>query len=208
MKIIALSCSPRKGQTTYKALQICLQAAQTVDESIETQIIELAGLDIRPCNACGACKNALQCPIQDDFASLIPHLADEDIAGMIIGTPVYLGSMTAQCKAFLDRSVMFRRNGWIFRNRVAGVVAVGGVRSGGQELTIQAVQAACLCHDMVCVSDGQPTAHFGATLWNNPSEGIDSDNFGIETAKNLGKRVAELSLKLTCHSRAGGNPVK
>jgi len=82
-----------------------------------------------------------------------------------VATPVYFGSMTSQCKAFLDRCVMFRRNGFLLRNKVGGVIAVGGVRNGGQELAIQAVQAAMLVQDMVLVSEGRPTSHYGATLW-------------------------------------------
>jgi len=196
MKILGISCSPRKAQTTYTALDVCLTSARSVDSSIDTQLIELAGLDIRPCVACGSCKKSLECSIQDDFSSLIPSLADKDVTGMIIGTPVYFGSMTAQCKAFLDRCVMFRRNGWIFEDRVAGILAVGGVRNGGQELTIQAVQAACLCHNMICVSDGRETAHFGATLWSGGPDGLEKDAIGLETARNLGRRVAELACRL------------
>jgi multimeric flavodoxin WrbA len=115
---------------------------------------------------------------------------------MIIGTPVYFGSMTAQCKAFIDRCAMFRRNGWMFRNRVAGVLAVGGVRNGGQELAIQAVQAALLCHDMICVSDGQPTAHFGATVFSAGDGSVGHDDFGLQTARGLGARVGQLATML------------
>jgi len=196
MKILGIACSPRKGQSTYKALNVCLASAKTVDNSIDTELIELAGLDIRPCVTCGKCKDELNCSIEDDFPRLISRLADKDVAGMIIGTPVYFGSMTAQCKAFLDRCVMFRRNDWIFRNRVAGALAVGGVRNGGQELTIQGVQAACMCQDMICVSDGRDTAHFGAALWSGGPDGVENDSIGIETAQNLGKRVAELACRL------------
>lgn len=196
MKILGISCSPRKGQTTYKAVSVCLEAARETNSSIETELIELAGLDIRPCVACGHCKKGLKCSIKDDFSSLIPALADENIGGMIIGTPVYFGSITAQCKALLDRCVMFRRNGWIFHNRVAGVVAVGGVRNGGQELAIQAVQAACLCQDMICVSDGRETAHFGAALWSGGEGGIEKDAIGLETTRNLGTRIGQLAWQL------------
>ena len=196
MKILGICCSPRKGQTTFRAMEICLEAARAQDGTITTQMIELAGLDIRPCHACGECKGRLACPIEDDFASLVPILSDPGVAGMIIGTPVYFGTMTAQCKALIDRCVMFRRNGWLFRNRVGGVLAVGGVRNGGQELAIQAVQAALLCHDMVCVSDGQPTAHFGATLFSGIDGGVERDDFGLQTARHLGRRVAQLATML------------
>lgn len=196
MRILGICCSPRKGQTTFKAMEICLEAARSKNEAVTTQLIELAGLDIRPCRACGECRTRMACSIEDDFASLVPVLSAPDVAGMIIGTPVYFGSMTAQCKAFLDRCAMFRRNGWVFRDRVGGVLAVGGVRNGGQELTIQAVQAALQCHDMICVSDGRPTAHFGATVFSGGEGGVVGDDFGLQTARHLGGRVAELAIRL------------
>ncbi len=181
-------------------MSICLEAVEEANKSIDTELIELADLDIRPCVACGHCKNGLKCRTKDDFSSLIPILADKQVAGMIIATPVYFGSMTAQCKALLDRCVMFRRNDWIFRNRIGGVLAVGGVRNGGQELTIQAVQAAMLCQDMICVSDGRDTAHFGATVFTGAEGGVEADTFGLQTVRNLGRRVAELAILLNNES--------
>ena len=75
-------------------------------------------------------------------------------------------------------------------------MAVGGVRNGGQELTLQAIQAAMLVQDMVVVSEGRPTSHYGATLWSGHPEGIEKDTFGLETARNLGKRVAEVAARM------------
>ncbi len=195
MKILGICCSPRKGKSTSRAMEICLQAASGVDKNIETQLIELAGKKIAPCTACGICKQDLICGWDDDFGELIPVLSDEQVGGIIIGTPVYFGGMTAQCKAFLDRCVMFRRNGWRLRNKVGGVLAVGGVRNGGQELTLQSVRAAMLCHDMICVSDGKDSAHFGATLFSGGPGGVEADETGLTTARNLGRRVAEVCLK-------------
>ena len=196
MKTIGINCSPRKGQATQKSLEVCLNAARDESDNIRTAIIELAGLDIRGCLACGSCKKQLKCKQEDDSNSLISALNDKELAGIIIGTPVYLGTMTSQCKAFLDRCVMFRRNGFIFRNKVGGVLAVGGVRNGGQGLTIQAVQAAMLCQDVVCVSDGISTAHFGAALWSGGPGGIEGDETGFETARNLGRRLAQVAAKV------------
>jgi len=196
MKIVGICCSPRKGRATFKAMEICLTAAREVDESITAEIIELAGRRIDPCVACNICTKDLICGIDDDFGELIPVLADKDVAAVVIGTPVYFGSMTAQCKAFLDRCVVFRRNGWLLRDKIAGVLAVGGVRHGGQELTLQMVRAAMMCHDMICVGDGRPTGHFGAALYSGGENGIETDADGLETARNLGRRVAEVSLKL------------
>jgi multimeric flavodoxin WrbA len=196
MKIVGISCSPRKGKSTFYALETCLQAAKEAIPGIETTLIELSEMKINGCIACGKCMKVLACSQEDDFAKMIPILSEPDLAGLLVATPVYLGSMTSQCKAFLDRCVMFRRNGFLFRNKVGGVIAVGGVRNGGQELAIQAVQAAMLVQDMVVVSEGRPTSHYGATLWSGHPDGIEKDAFGLETARNLGKRVAEVAARM------------
>ena len=196
MKIIGINCSPRKGKTTFYALEQCLNTARKDQSEIETEIIELGGMEIHGCSACGQCKKALACSINDDFVNIIPQLKDSEVKAIITGTPVYMGTMTSQCKAFLDRTVMFRRNGVLFRNRVGGVLAVGGVRNGGQELTIQAVHAAMLCHDMVVVSDGMDTSHFGGALYSGIENGIENDEVGLTTARNLGKRIAEMAMTI------------
>jgi len=200
MKIIGINCSPRKGQTTQKSLEACLEAVHNEPGDIETDIIELADLDVRGCLGCGYCKKQLKCKQEDDFNSLIPVLSDEEVAGIIIATPVYLGTMTSQCKAFLDRTVVLARNGSLLHNKVGCVLAVGGVRNGGQELTIQAVQAAMFCHDMVCVSGGTKAAHFGAALVSDEQKGIECDEIGLETARDIGRRVAGLAMLLN-HSK-------
>jgi multimeric flavodoxin WrbA len=193
MKIVGIACSPRKGKSTYYALQVCLQAAREAVKEIETMIIDFSDMKINGCLACDQCRKALKCSQEDDFQKLIPILSDPEVAGLVVATPVYFGSMTSQCKAFLDRCVMFRRNGFVLRNRVGGVIAVGGFRNGGQEIAIQAVHAALLVQDMVVVSDGQPTSHFGGALWSGHPDGIANDTVGLETARNLGKRVAEVA---------------
>lgn len=193
MKVVGISCSPRKGKSTFYALETCLQAAKEAASGVETILVELSEMKINGCIACGKCMKVLECSQEDDFVKMIPILSDSELAALVIATPVYFGSMTSQCKAFLDRCVMFRRNGFLLRNKVGGVIAVGGVRNGGQELAIQAVQAAMLVQDMVVVSEGRPTSHYGATLWSGHPDGIEKDAFGLETARNLGKRVAEVA---------------
>jgi multimeric flavodoxin WrbA len=193
MKIIGVCCSPRKGKSTYYALEQCLQAVRESAPGVETVLFELADHKFGGCLACGQCTKGLKCSQEDDFEKILMPLTDPGLAGLIVATPVYLGSMTSQCKAFLDRCVPLRRNGFLLRNKVGGVIAVGGVRNGGQSITIQAVQAGLLVHDMILVSDGRPTAHFGGTVWSGAPGGVEADAFGLETVRNLGKRVAEVA---------------
>ncbi len=195
MKILGVCASPRKEKSTHAALQAALQAAAAVPE-IETELIELAGKKFGGCLACGKCMKELTCSQDDDFTALLPTLADPALAGLIIASPVYFGGMTAQCKAFIDRCVPLRRNGFRLADKVGGAIAVGGVRNGGQELTISSIHAAMLVWDMVVVSDGRPTSHFGGTGFSGLQGGIESDEFGLATARGLGDRVARLAAKL------------
>ncbi len=175
------------------SLQVCLDAAEKVDPRIDVELIDLAGMKIDGSLAAGL---PLEPGQKDDFGQLVPKLSDPKVAGIIVGTPVYFGNMTSLCKAFLDRCMTFRKNKLALSNKVAGVLAVGGVRNGGQEITIQSVLAALLCHEMIIVGDGRPTAHIGATVWNNGKTPVTEDEFGMATAKNLGRRVAEVALKI------------
>ncbi len=193
LKIIGVCCSPRKGKTTAAALKVCLDEASKVSEKIDTELIELAGLKIPAQVAAGVPLDEGE---KDDFPSMIPTLSDPNVAGIIIGTPVYFGNMSALCKSFLDRWMVFRKDNFSLSGKVGGVLAVGGARNGGQELTIVSVQTALMCHEMVMVGDGKPTGHFGATVWNIANDDISGDEFGLSTARNLGRRMAEVALHL------------
>jgi multimeric flavodoxin WrbA len=74
-------------------------------------------------------------------------------------------------------------------------ILVGAFRNGGQELVIEQIQAALLCHEVMIVG-GKPGAHQGATLWNFANDDITKDEFGIDTARKLGVRVAEAATHL------------
>jgi multimeric flavodoxin WrbA len=193
MKILGICCSPRKGKTTEYCLKKALEAASS--PGITTTMLSLPDKKFQGCIACNYCRNHLDCSLKDDYQKdILPLLSDPEIKGLIIATPVYFGSMSSQCKAFLDRTLPLRRNGFVLKNKVAGVLAVGGSRNGGQELTIQAVHAALLIHDCIIVGDSQPSAHFGGIGWERHPGGFEEDEDGMFTVENLGKKVAETVL--------------
>jgi len=192
IKIIGIACSPRKGKTTAQAVQVALEASKAVaPDRIETELIDLAELEIPGYVAAGIPLKEGQ---RDDFPAIAEKLADKQTAGIIVGSPVYFGNMSYLCKAFLDRCIALRMRRFALSGKVAGAVAVGGVRNGGQEMTLQAIAAALSCQEMLLVGDGKPTAHWGATVWNNGTDDITQDEFGMATSKNLGRRVAEVAL--------------
>ena len=159
MKILGIACSARAGKSTATALAAALEAAKAVDpDNIETELVELAGLKINGLVAAGV---KLEPGERDDFPDIAAKLADPAVAGIIIGTPVYFSSMSSLCKAFIERCGQFRKEDYALKNKVAGVLAVGGSRNGGQEVTVQSVEAALFCQDMIVVGPGNPNSRFG-----------------------------------------------
>lgn len=187
-KIVGINTSPRKGRTTSAALAIALAAVHDFDAEIETELVELADYSIPAQLAAG---QPLRSGETDDFPALVEKLSDPTVIGIIVGSPVYFGNMSALCKAFLDRCMAFRK-AFELRNKVAGVLAVGSTRNGGQELTIQSIKTGLMGQDMILVGTGHPSVRIGATLWNQ-DDSIKEDAFGCETAKHLGRRVAEVA---------------
>ncbi len=119
-KIIGVCGSPKGAKSTtlfalQKALLVC------AEEGFDTELIPLGEYRYSGCIDCGACRKKLTCSQKDDFtARLIPKLDDPAISGFIFASPVYFGGITGQLKAFLDRAVTFRRNGFRFADKVAG----------------------------------------------------------------------------------------
>ena len=199
VKIIGVCCSPRKGKTTATSLGVCLAAAKAVDPRIEIELIELAGLKIPGEVAAGV---PLEPGERDDFPPFTAKLGDPAVGGIILGTPVYFGNMSSLCKAFLERWMVFSKDKTL-TDKVGGVLAVGGARNGGLELTVRSVQASLMAQQMIVVGDGVPTGHWGGTVWAgaeavkaSPNNDITRDENGMATVKNLGRRVAELALRL------------
>ena len=99
-KILVLNGSPRKkGNTATLSKQLVVGAREA---GAETEIIYLHGLDVQPCDACDACQSGGNgCVIEDDMQDIYPKLDTAD--AIVIATPVYWFSMTAQMKLCLDR---------------------------------------------------------------------------------------------------------
>jgi multimeric flavodoxin WrbA len=82
MKIFAINGSPRKNGKTQWALEQTLEALKTVDSSIETELISLAGKKISGCISCGKCRNTFGCSIKDDFIESLEKLKCPDMVGL------------------------------------------------------------------------------------------------------------------------------
>ena len=70
---------------------------------------------IRPCTACGICRDKFLCPIDDDMKRIYPLIQQADVIS--ISTPLYFSSIPSPLKALIDRCQVF----WE-RNKSAGAV--------------------------------------------------------------------------------------
>lgn len=195
VKILGIATSLRPGKTTATSLKICLEASKEYNpECVAIELIELAGMKIPAGPAAGL---ALEPGEKDDFPGLMAKLTDPQLAGLIIATPVYFGNMSSLCKAFLERLMACRKANFALSNKVAGVVAVGGARNGGQEQTIRSVHTSLFAQEVIIVGDGRPTAHWGGAVWNDKEKpDVTADETGLASVRNLGRRVAEVALRM------------
>ncbi len=185
LKILGVSCSPRKGMTTAKAVQAALDAAKNSNPRIQVELIDLGGLNI---------SGWSPTPPQDDFTAILPKLQDPAVAGLIIGSPSYFRGLSALCKAFIERCAPLREPKMLLEGKPVGVIALGQFRNGGQELVIEQIQTAMLCFGMI-PAGGRPPAFQGGTVLSTKDD-ISGDELGLGTARNTGLRVADLALRL------------
>ncbi len=100
-KVLIINSSPRK---TGNCAVLCKEFARGAEEaghSVET--VALREKKVAPCLACMACqKNGGTCVQKDDMAAVLDSIAAADV--IVLATPVYFFSVTAQLKAMIDRT--------------------------------------------------------------------------------------------------------
>ena len=99
MRIIGFTASPRKEGNTAWIIDKILEGAK--DQGAETQSWYFSDLDIKPCKGCLSCVKSDRCAINDDMQKIYIALEQADV--LVLGSPVYMGQMSAQAKIFTDR---------------------------------------------------------------------------------------------------------
>lgn len=109
-------------------------------------------------------------------------------AGIIAGSPVYFGGMAAELKKIFDDYVGVRKK---MENKIGAAFATSGDPSGGKETTMLSIIQCLLIYGMIIAGDPlAATGHYGTACTGAPDEKT------VENARRLGRRVAELCLKL------------
>ena len=187
MKVIGINGSSRKDGNT--ALIIKAVFEELTKSGIETELIQLADMDIQPCRGCFACKGKGNCVFKgDDFCNVFSRMVEGD--GIIIGSTVYSADVSAKMKAFLERGgVVVATNLGLLRHKVGAAVAA--VRRAGGMTAVDTMNHFMLNKEMIVV---------GSTYWNmvygKEIGDVLNDAEGMANMRNLGQNIAWILNKI------------
>ena len=97
---LGLVGSPIHGGSVDLLVDQVLAGAASQGARVEK--VFLNDLSIRPCQSCGIDNRAGICRIDDDMHDVHRLLAESDL--LVLGTPVYFDTVSAQMKLVIDRS--------------------------------------------------------------------------------------------------------
>ena len=137
MKVIAINGSARKeGNTTHLIKMVFEELSK---EGIETEIIKLAGKNIKNCLACMKCfeNKDRKCIIKSDMLNeIVEKMAEAD--AIILGSPTYFANVSPEIKAVIDRAGLVGiANDYLFAKKAGA--AVVAVRRAGSTNTFDAI---------------------------------------------------------------------
>lgn len=99
-KVLILSSSPRRGGNSDTLCDEFLRGA--AESGNEVEKIFLRDKTLHPCLGCSVCSQyGKPCPQKDNAAEIIQKMLDAEV--IVMATPVYFYSMSAQMKALIDR---------------------------------------------------------------------------------------------------------
>jgi len=106
--------------------------------------------------------------------------------GIIMGSPVYYGTMAADLKKLIDESVAFHGK---LAGKVGGAFASSANVGGGNETTVMDILKVWLIHGMIIPGSAEGD-HYGSVSIGKPDARAQNE------CGKLGRMVAQLAVKL------------
>lgn len=179
--ILVVSGSPRRNGNTDYVCSVFMDEAERLGRA--TEFVRVADYRIKPCISCRTCLDRGECVIRDDDMS---RLYNKLLAAsaIVIASPVYFNNVTAQLKAFMDRTWCLRGK---LKDKVGGAIVVG--RRYGHEAAVNAIVSFMLKHEMIL-------GMRGVVVFGYEKGDVMKDRKGLEDVRKLARRVDELLRKL------------
>jgi multimeric flavodoxin WrbA len=187
MKLLGIVGSPRKNGNTEILVKEALKLA--IEAGWQTDLFLLSEKTVAPCDACGGCRRTESCVIKDDMQELYQLMNQAN--GIILASPVYFGTVSAQTKAVMDRTFALLANRSL-KGKVAG--AIVATRRVG------AVQARSLIYNF-CIAQGMIVAGGGIGYGREPGDVLQGVGGGInmsaiDEARSVGTSMVQLIRRL------------
>jgi multimeric flavodoxin WrbA len=179
MKVVAIGGSPRARSNTNYLIDVAL--AEISAKGIETEKFILSHYKISPCYGHDDCGSLQQCRIRDDAPAILEKLAAAD--AIILASPVYMFTITAFMKIFMDRTYFFYTHDQPIKARAAGLIAVGG--GAGADETVAEMNK-LVGHSGIKTFVVKGYSGEGDDIRNNPDVG--------QKAAAMGRQIAEFLL--------------
>lgn len=191
-KIIAINGSPNANGNTYELLSRLGAEIEKNGVSFELITIQeaLSDLKIPYCVCCSSPCNQ-SCYQGTKMEAVLQKCMEAD--GIIFGSPVYFGSMSAQLKCFFDKT-RDARGKKAFLGKPACAVSVGATKYGGQQSTLRSIQDCCMVLGFSIVTDAEEEfgcGHFGLSAQKPACE----DAYALARIPVLAKRMCREVLK-------------
>lgn len=189
MKVVAFNGSARPDGNTAILIDTVLGELRT--QGIETEVVSLAGVEIRGCLACYQCFSKLDCRCANEKDELNEHIAKMlEADGIVIGSPTYFSNVSSEVKALIDRAgLVAKANADMFKRKVGA--AVVAVRRAGSLPTFDAINHFFFINQVIVP---------GSNYWNMgiglDKGDVNDDEEGLQTMKVLGNNMAWLMKKL------------
>lgn len=122
MKVLGILGSPHKSGNTSLLLDAVLKGAEAAGAA--TERVDVAGLDMKYCVACGKCYATGECIHDDDVERLKTKMMESE--GIVLASPNYMGGVTAQMKTLMDRCALQVHCFLLGGKYGAGVATAGG----------------------------------------------------------------------------------
>ena len=190
MKVVAFCGSARKDGNTKLLLETVLEPLN--ENGAETELVELAGSNLKGCRACFVCikKKDGSCVIKDDMLNeCVDRMTRAD--AIILGSPTYFADVSSEMKALIDRSGMVgRANGDLYKRKLGA--AVVAVRRAGSIHAFDTMNHFFQISQMIIV---------GSSYWNigigREKGEVASDQEGMKTMRQLGVNMSWLLEKIS-----------
>lgn len=199
IRLLVISGSPTENSSTdilLRTVSDSIVGSLTPAHEVDVQFVKLNKLQFIPCQSCGKAPHEEWCVFHDDITPVLEQMGDCDC--LLVGSPIFFDSVSAQLKLLMDRCNCFRPADFdevdpnhdfirlVKQKRPGGMVLVGG-EQGWFEGARRAIAGFFIWIEVT--NEGVVT--YKSKDFHRTGEVADSAE-SLEEAKELGQKLASI----------------